>query len=348
MENVYDNWKHLEENVYNGYQLAKKSKEIIASFFKIDAKDICITRNTTEGINMAAKSIALSAGDEVIISTHEHVGGASPWLLLEKEKGIVVKLLDMDLTASNNLQRLKDLITPKTKAVSISHVTCTTGMELPVQDMVQFCREKGIYSVIDGAQAVGVVNVDLSAIRPDFYACAAHKWLFGPKGIGLLYINPDIMQDLHPLYVGAYSDENYNLNQKELKLKQTADRNDYGTRNVSLLLGFKSAVEWIEQKGLESIREECFASKNYFLSKIDKNKIEILSPDNEFETSILTIKINSKSNESIVRELDSKYKIRCRYIYENELDAIRISFAIFNSKKQIDMLVDAMNELTRN
>ena len=175
VEATCENWSHLEINGYDGKQLAKKAHQKVGEFFNVPAEDIAMTHNTTEGINIAARSIPLKQGDEVILSTHEHVGGAAPWLVLAKEMGIKVKFWELDTSGKNLLDELENLISDNTKVLAVSHVLCTTGMQLPIEGIVQLCRRKGVYSVIDGAQAVGMVPVDVGGIQPDFYACAAQR-----------------------------------------------------------------------------------------------------------------------------------------------------------------------------
>lgn len=345
VEGVCENWNQLEVNGYDGKQLTKKAKSRIAAFFKTPPENIALTRNTTEGINIAAQSIPFSKGDEVILSTHEHVGCAAIWLMLEKEKGIVVKLLELDLTGESNLDRLRNLITPKTKAVVLSHVCCTTGMILPIKEITSHCRKNQIFSVIDGAQAAGMLPIDLSDIQADFYACAAHKWAFGPKGIGMLYINPFIMNQLQTVFVGANSDAAFNLKQKKLVLRGVADQYTYGTRNVSLLKGWQIAIDWNDDLGIETVAKRTNELKQTFLDSIQAEYFELLSPSNEWATSILTFRIKGKGSQRIVNQLRSQFKIYTRYIYENNLDAIRVSFAIFNTTAQVKLLKNALEEL---
>ena len=347
VEAVCSNWNHLEVNGYDGKQLAKNAHKKVGEFFNVPSEDIAMTRNTTEGINIAAKSIPLKKGDEVIMTTHEHVGGAAAWLVLEQEIGIKVKLWDVPLSGEGLIEDLTTHISPATRVIAVSHVLCTTGMRLPIEEIAQLCREKKIYSVIDGAQAVGMIPVNLNNIKADFYACAAHKWLFGPKGVGMLYVNPNIMKELHPVFVGAYSDRSYNLNKKEFVLRQVAERNTYGTRNVSLMVGLETALAWNVQKGIDLINSNATEQIRYFKSLIPLNNFELLEPNEEFRSSILTLRSIRKDNKTLVHDLHSQYNIRTRYIYENNLDAVRISFAIFNTKQQIDQLALAITTLTK-
>ena len=125
---VCETIEKLETSVSHGRHQIDETHEKAAKFLNVTADEIAFTRNATEGINIAARSLRLKKGDEIIITTHEHVGGASPWMALEKDFGAVVKLVDLDFNGVNNLQIIRDNITENTKVIAFSHITCTTGI----------------------------------------------------------------------------------------------------------------------------------------------------------------------------------------------------------------------------
>lgn len=320
----------------------------MADFFNTTTDQIAITRNTTEGMNIMANSLPLQAGDEVILTTHEHVGGASPWLLLQNEIGIKVVLVDLDLSGADNLARIRAKITDRTKAVCFSHVCCTTGMRLPAKEIVELCKEHKLYSCVDGAQAAGLIKVDLQAIDPDFYATSGHKWLFGPKGTGILFINNKIIEKIKPVFAGGYFDSKFDLNEKLLEYRKTARRVEYGTRNLPMIAGLGKAVSFIQELGIENIEARGKAMHNYLRERLKSNKkLEILSPANsEFATGIVTLRFKGRDNLSIAKELYKKTeKIRARGIYENDLNAIRISTTAFTQKSELDQLIAVLHSI---
>jgi len=301
-------------------------------------------------MNIIAQSLNLSAGDEVIVTTHEHVGGAAPWLHLMNTKGVVVKLIDLDITGEFNLQLIKDSINNKTKAVCFSHITCSTGMKLPAKEIAAHCRKKGVYTCIDGAQALGMFPIDLKDINPDFYTASGHKWLTGPKGTGILFIDKDIVKTINPVFAGAYTDTEYNLNELILKYRDTAQREEYGTRNTSLTLGFGAAVDFITGIGIENVgrRGEELALL-FRKSMFDYPEIEILTPENKgYSASIITFKIKDVNYLEAIKKLSKQKNIRLRGIYENKLDAIRVSFAFYNDEKEVELLVEGLKEMIAN
>jgi selenocysteine lyase/cysteine desulfurase len=348
LNKVYETMEQLEVSCAHGHHLTEETHHQIAKFLNSTPDEVAIIRNATEGMNIAARSLRLKAGDEVLITTHEHVGGASPWLALQKDIGIVVKLIDLDLNGEKNLQLIKDNITDKTKVVAFSHITCTTGMKLPAKDIVNLCRSKGIYSIVDGAQALGMFPIDLSDMNPDFYTTSGHKWLFGPKGTGVLFMNKNIVNNYDPVFAGAYTDSEYDLNSLTIAYRKSAQREEYGTRNTSITLGLGSAINFIESIGIKNVEKRGRELSNYLRKGLSEiSEIEILTPENEnYSASMLSFRVKDKDNLKLNQQINKEYKIRLRGIYENNLNAIRVSFSVFNTFKELDDLLVALKKLS--
>jgi len=346
---ICENIEKLETSTSHGRHQIDETHEKAAKFLNVTTDEIAFTRNATEGLNIAARSLRLKKGDEIIISTHEHVGGASPWMALEKDFGAIVKLIDLDFNGENNLQIIKDNITDKTKVVAFSHITCTTGMKLPAKDIVEFCRSKNIYSCIDGAQSLGMFPIDLRDINPDFYASSGHKWLFGPKGTGVLFINKNIIEHINPVFAGAYTDTKFDLNSLTMEYRKSAQREEYGTRNTPITLGLGSAFDFINAIGIDNIAKRGRELVTRFRKSIASTpEIEILTPESDiYSASMITIKIKGKDNLKINPTLNKEKNLRMRGIYENNINGIRISFAIFNSFEEVDLLVDSLKDVVK-
>ena len=349
LDTVCNAMETLETSTSHGHHLVAKTHEKAAQFLNVTVDEIAFTRNATEGLNITARSLRLKEGDEIIITTHEHVGGASPWMSLAKDFGAVVKLVDLDFNGENNLQIIKDNITEKTKVVAFSHITCTTGMKLPAKAIAELCRSKGIYSCIDGAQSLGMFPIDLADINPDFYASSGHKWLFGPKGTGVLFINKNIIEKISPVFAGAYTDSKFDLNSLTLEYRLSAQREEYGTRNTPITLGIGSAIDFINTIGIENVAKRGRELVSHFRKSIANTpNIEILTPESEtYSASMITIRIKGKDNLKLNPTLNKDKKLRLRGIYENNINGIRISFAIFNSFDEVDLLANSFKEIAK-
>ena len=165
------------------------AQERLGQLMHCEASEIAITHNVSEGLNIAAWALPLQRGDEVILTNHEHVGNALPWLNRKRKDGIEIKMLKLADTGEECLQRIKALVTPRTKVIAVPHVTCTTGQILPIKAICAFAKTKGIYTLIDGAHGVGMLNLDVKDLGCDMYVSCCHKWMLGPKGTGVLYAN---------------------------------------------------------------------------------------------------------------------------------------------------------------
>jgi selenocysteine lyase/cysteine desulfurase len=302
---------------------------------------LAITRNTTEGMNIIARSLGLQKGDEVIITNQEHVGGAAPWLTLQNEIGIGVTVIDIAENEENTCSLLERAITPRTKAISVSHITCTTGAVLPVKDVIVLCKKHGVQSVIDGAQAVGQIPVDLGYLNPDFYAASGHKWLYGPNGTGILYLNKDFLMNTGPLFSGAYTDRIFDINAGLIDYVQSASRYEYGTLNAPIMAGLGAAVDFIQNIGTVRVTDRCKQLSTRFYMGIKGHKnITILTPEKEkLRAAIVTFRISDKQSAEVCRLLVKGGVTVLRHVHENNLNAIRASFAIFTSEEEVDELI---------
>ena len=198
LDEVIDKTAKLETAGSTGHNMLEGLRKSVAKFLSADPKEICFVRNATEGMNIVANEVELCRGDEILMTTHEHVGGSMPWVNVANKRKAKIRLVDLDLSGEKNFDLITAQITKKTKVLVLSHVTCTTGMVLPVKKLAEFCREKGLKICVDGAQSVGLIDVNLSDLKPDYYTCSGHKWLFGPKGTGILFIAQQHLETQRP------------------------------------------------------------------------------------------------------------------------------------------------------
>lgn len=345
---VSDKLNTYEIDAVDGRKEEKESKSVLAKFLGTEPENLAFTRNTTEGINIIARELNFQEGDEIISTKHEHVGGASPLLMLEKEKAVKLKIVDLDLNGSQNFELIKSQINSKTKLICISHVCCTTGLVLPIKQIAEYCKSRSVLLCVDGAQAIGSIWVDLKELDVDFYVGSGHKWLFGPKGTGFLYVNQRSYSQLKPNFAGAYAVESFNLKSHETKFVNNISRVEYGTRNSPLIKGLEAALKFHEALDYkkELARNQMLA--DYFRDELSKiKKIEILSPSiKEFRSPIVSFKLIGMDFNELRNLLLKKYHHRLRAIYENDLNALRVCVAIYNDKKQLDQLVLDLQEVS--
>lgn len=310
-------------------------------------EDLALISTATEGINMIVNGLALKKGDEVITTTHEHVALNSALLNRMQRDGIVIRLFEPDIKSGlGNVDRIAQLINPRTRLIFISHVTCTTGQLFPAKAISELARAKGIWFALDGAQAPVCVPFDIVDDGADFYTSSTHKWLMGPKRTGFLYVRPGLLDTLRPLTVGAYSSERYDIAKLEFVLHPTAQRFEYGTQNDALFYALGKAVDFVETIGLDRIWQRNHAMAERFYNGLKEIRgIESLSPEEEaYRTAIIGFRMTTHAMAKINEHL-TKDKIRVRTVGEGGLNSIRVSFHICNHMGEVEAILASLKKL---
>jgi selenocysteine lyase/cysteine desulfurase len=316
----------------------------------VRAGEVCFVRNATEANSIIAAGLALSPGDEVIFETHAHPGGSFPWLNQAKQRGIVARLFEPDhASAEANLARIRELLSPRTKVIQVSHITCTTGLVLPVAAIAELARARGIWFHVDGAQSVGMIPLDLAALGCDSYAFSGHKWLGGPHETGGLFIRRDRLEAVAPTGIGAYSGELPRL-PGEIKYFGAASRHEYGTRNAALVAGLAEAVRLQEHLGRARIAghgRDLAAAIADGLAGVAG--ITVLTPSvAALRASITTFRHGRAGAEKLFGYLFNTHGLRCRPVTEQGLEAVRVSTHVFNSGADADRVIAAVRAAARD
>jgi len=349
LDAVSGTMRQLQEHSETGHALFEPAREAMARFVGAQAAEICFVRNATEGNSIIAAGLALGPGDEVIFESHAHPGGSFPWLNQAKQRGVVVRLFEPDPTSHEaNLARIRALITPRTKVIQVSHITCTTGLIFPLKEIAALAREHGIWFHVDGAQAVGMIPVDFAAIGCDSYAFSGHKWLGGPHETGVLYIRRDRLEAVAPTGIGAYSGELSEL-PGTLEYHGAASRHEYGSRNAGLVTGLVAALRLQEQIGRDRVAQhgkELATQLQAGLTGIEG--IEVLTPRrDELRASMTTIRHARADAAKFFGHLLSKHRLRCRPVTEQKLNAVRISTHVFTSAGDCERVIAAVHASAR-
>ena len=336
--------KYINKYGIEDHKVVEKTRAKLAKFMNANPEELAITRNATEGMNVVARSLKLQQGDEVIITSEEHIGGSAPWMALQNEIGIKVKVVDILGKEEKILKLIKSAISNRTKVISISHITCTTGTVLPVKKIIEFCKKNQIQSVIDGTQALGQISLNLKSLQPNFFIASCHKWFFGPKGTGILYMNQDFLNNTPPLFAGAYTDIKFDLKKGIYEYIKHASRYEYGTINAPIIAGLGAAVEFMNNIGIKNVEDRGKYLASRFYEKISQHRdISILTPFHlDAHASIVTFRIKQKNSSNICKELRKTANIILRSVTENNMNAIRASFAIYTNEKEVDELAQKL------
>jgi cysteine desulfurase/selenocysteine lyase len=336
-----------KEGSYGGWEAAAAR---LAKFVGADEDEIALTHNVTDGINIACWGLPLKRGDEVILTTHEHVGNAFPWLNRQKVDGIVIKTFTPASTADETLNRIASLITKKTKVIACPHIPCTQGQILPVKEICKLAQDKGLFAVIDGAHGPGMMPLDLHDTNCDTYASCCHKWMLGPKGTGFLYVRKDFRDKLQPYFVGGGSDNGkWNMATTPVtsaEYANSAHRYYGGTQASGLYKGVIASIDFIETIGLMNIHRRIKSMGKYTQDQLLSfgDKIELLTPTEErSRCAVNGFRIKGVEYTKF-QTLCLDNHVRIRSVAENGLNSLRVSTHIYNNKAEVDKLMDLIKK----
>jgi selenocysteine lyase/cysteine desulfurase len=330
---------------YGGWEQTQKK---IAQFVNAHEDEIALTHNVTDGINIVCWGLPLSKGDEVIVTTHEHVGNAFPWLNRQKLHGIVLKTFTPAPTADETLQRINELITKRTKAIAVPHIPCTQGQVLPAKEISKLGKDKGLFVFIDGAHGPGMLELDLHDLGCDAYASCTHKWVLGPKGTGFLYVRKDFQDTLQAYFVGAGSDNaKWNMACSPVEMGAycgTAHKYYAGTQSLALYRGVDAAIDFVQGIGMRNIHERIKMLGAYTQSRLleQPDRYELLTPTEDRSRCAVTgFRVKGKDFTKVYA-LAADNKIRIRSVGENGLNSLRVSTHIYNTKEEVDRLMEVL------
>ena len=324
----------------------KELKQALAAFTGAKVNEIGLTHNVTEGINTAVWALPLKEGDEVILTNHEHVGNALPWLNRQRLENIRIRMVNLESTAEATFDAIKSLVTSKTRVIAVPHVTCTTGQVLPIQEIVEFAKGRDIRTFIDGAHGLGMLDLNLTELGCDMYSSCGHKWNLGPKGTGFLYAREDVLEELTPQFVGGYSDTGWKLLDGEGSISgyvNNAHRFHYGTENTALYAGWRESISFFNDVGNKRIYDRISYLNDYLLDGLKSiDGVTILTPEEKSSRGgLISFLFNNADTRAIYSKLRSA-KWVIRFVGESDLNCIRISTHIYNQEDEIDGLLKAI------
>lgn len=316
-----------------------------------DKKEIIFTHGTTHGLNMVIKGFFkdyLKPGDEILTTKAEHASILLPLFEIAKEKNIKISYIDLNSDMSVSLENVKKAVTNDTKVIALSHITNVIGDIRPIKHIIKYAHEKGILTLIDGAQSIPHKRIDVIDLDIDFLCFSAHKML-GPTGLGILYGKEKLLSDMKPLITGggnnAYFDSLMNVEYKDIPTKFEA-----GTLNISAIIAFSKAIDYINNIGIDNIETKEISLKKYAVSKLSKLK-NITLYNKDVENGIITFNVEGVFAQDLSVYLNKK-KIcirvgnHCAKALSEVLgvkNTCRVSLYFYNTKEDIDKLVQALD-----
>lgn len=361
---IIDEYYSVNANVHRGVhflsqqatELHEASRETVRRFINArSTNEIVFTRGTTESINLLASSFGeafLKEGDEVIVSTMEHHSNIVPWQLLQMRKGIVLRVIPMNDRGELLLDEYERLFTPRTRIVCVAHVSNVLGTVNPVREMIATAHAHGVPVLVDGAQSIPHMPVDVQALDADFYVFSGHK-IYGPTGVGVLYGKEDWLDKLPPYQAGGEMIQHVSFERttfNELPFKFEAGTPDYiGTTGLAKALDYVSALGMDRIAAYEHELTE-YATRR--LKEIPGMRIFGEAPEKGSVISFLVGNIHHFDMGTLLDRLGIAVRTghHCAQPLMQRLGiegTVRASFALYNTKEEIDALVAGVERVSR-
>lgn len=312
-------------------------------------KEVIFTSGATDSLNRVVfgyMKYYLQPGDEVLITKAEHASNVLPWLELEKEMGIKVKYIPLD-NHLVTIDNVRNSITDKTKVISLAHITNVLGDVRPVEEIGKLCRDNNILFVVDGAQSVPHMRVNVNELNIDFLAFSAHKML-GPTGVGVLYGREELLEKMRPTSFGGGMNSTF-VSTGEVEYKSLPSRLEAGTPNIAGVIGLGAAIDYLENIGMDNITKHERHLKEYFLDKV-KDMRQIVIYNKDIEGGLIAFNIDGVFSQDTAVYLNH-YHIcvragnHCAKILKEDLlvkNTCRISFYLYNTEEEIDKLIEVL------
>ena len=317
-----------------------------------DKNEIVFTKGATEALNLVANTLGqsyLQEGDEVLITELEHHSNYVPWHFLRKSKNIKINFAEINEEGEITLEEIEKKITPKTKLISITHLSNVTGAILPVKEITQLAHSKGIIVVVDGCQGAPHLKLDMQDLDCDFYAISCHK-MYGPNGLGILYAKKDWIQKLPPYQGGGGMISE--VKKDNVTFAESPTKFEAGTMQTAEVVAFSESINFINKVGIQNIENHENQILQYGLDKLKKNNSVEIIGNPKFRASIISFNIKGIHPHDIATILDDDgVAIRaghhCCQILHDKLGipaSARASIGIYNTKEDIDLLCEAINK----
>jgi len=365
LQKVLEFYRHYRANVERGiHRLSQKASEEyerartkVADFINAKSEnEIIMTKNTTEGINLIASGLRCKNGEKIVTSLVEHHSNFIVWLRVKDNYGTKLEIVKPKEPVEKGLLDVTDfekIIDDKTKLVALTHVSNVLGVITPIEEITKIAHEHGAYVLVDGAQSVPHIKVDVQRIGCDFLAFSGHK-MCAPTGSGALYIREELAEEVEPLCIGGGAIADVGVNY--YKLDKSPRRFEAGTPAIAEAIGLGAAVDYLQKIGMENIeRYEKKLTKQMYEEITAIPNVEVYGPDPEHKIGIMPFNVEDLNPHDVALALDVSANIMVRSGHHCALPltknllhkpgTVRASTYFYNTEEEIDKFVSALKEI---
>jgi cysteine desulfurase/selenocysteine lyase len=334
----------------------EESREKVARFINAkDSSEIIWTKNATEALNLAANGFNFKKGDRVVTTNLEHTSGLLPWQILANKGMIDLDFVLCDKEGEFDIEKFEEKIDKKTKLVSVVFASNVTGTTAPVKEIAKIAHDNGAVILVDGAQAVPHMEVDVRKLDVDFLAFSGHK-MCGPTGIGCLYGKKNLLEKLSPLIVGGETIRNADL--RTCVFENIPQRLEAGIQNYAGAIGFGAAVDYLKKIGMNEIEKyEKELTKDLIEGLLAVKNLSLIGPtDWKKKNAIATFNIKGMEPHDVATFLDNeniavRSGVHCTYPFHKFIKSpkgsVRASLYFYNTMEEIKVFIDKLSSIVK-
>ncbi len=335
----------------NGYRRAElhEKRETLAAFIGAEPDEVTYTRSTTEGMNIFGRGLDWREGDEVLMCTHEHNGGIEPYIHAQERYGVVIRWVDVPSPPEGVDQIVsiyEEAITPRTRALMVSHMTYVTGLVMPVRELADLCARRGLLLTVDGAHPLGMMALDMRQLNCHHYAGAGQKWLMAGTGTGVSYIRRDTIGDVWPL-IGAGT---YRVDGERRFREDSRKFENTGQRHVPSQYALVKSVEFQNVIGKDLIEARVrMLSRRLRDGLAEIPGVKLWTSDDDVLAAGLTLfSVHDLPMENVQQAILNRDRVFIRTMGTGNLNAVRASTHIYNMPHEVDRLLDSVRHIAAN
>lgn len=323
-------------------EVAAGARRDIAALLNVGADEIVLTHSTREAVSIILYGMDWRADDELLICDLEHIALTIPAAALAERRGVRVVRPSIPCEAGQReiLEIVTRALTPKTRLVALSHIQFSCGLRMPVEEIARVARERGVLFLIDGAQSVGQIPVDVASLSCDFYTISGQKWLLGPVSTGALYINRARRGEIEPLLT------THVVEAGRVDAGPPSVRFSLASNSPALIAGLAAAVRLAEEVGIEQIERRVMALAGQLRERLRSVPCTILSPlAADSASGLVTVSVEDWTPSELVRVLQTRFGIIARDV--EHPDGVRFSVSHFNDENEVEAVAEALRQLVR-